>query len=110
MMRMVVKITGHYHATKLIGMRRQTLKSLGCADVAYCRQRKMEEHSAAAFFEKNAVHLPGHRTVSKRLGKQKMVLTNPVACLFNQFALQYPNAKMSRRTFFPHASSSRHAV
>ena len=59
----------------------------------------MGEQSAEAFYEKNAVHLPGHCTVNKRLKKQKMVLTKPVG-LFDQFVLQHPDAKMSRRTFF----------
>ena len=101
MMCTIVKITGRYQATKQIGLRRQTLKSLGCVDAVYQRrQSEMGEQSAEAFYEKNAVHLPGHRTVNKRLKKQKMVLTKPVGCLFDQFVLQHPDAKMSRWTFF----------
>ena len=98
---MIVKITGRYQATKQIGLRRWTLKSPGCVDAAYRRhQSKMGEQSAEALYEKNAVHLPGHRTVKKRLKKQKMVLTKPVGCLCDQLVLQHPDAKMSRQTVF----------
>ena len=58
------------------------------------------EQSAEAFYAKNAVHLPGHSTVNKRMKKPKMVLTKPVGCLSDQFVLQHPDAKMPRRTFF----------
>ena len=50
MMRMVVKISGRYQATKLIGLRRQTLACVYAANQR--RQNKMWEHSTEAFFQK----------------------------------------------------------
>ena len=50
MMRMGVKISGRYQATKLNGLRRQTL---GCVHAAnQRRQNKMWKHSTQAFFRK----------------------------------------------------------
>lgn len=52
------------------------------------------------FFEENSVHLPGQNYFSKRLNKQKSILTHPISFLYKKFLEVNKGTKVSIRTFF----------
>ncbi|KAK3800006.1 hypothetical protein RRG08_035605 [Elysia crispata] len=52
------------------------------------------------FFIEESVDLHGLKHYSKRLKKQKRILTEPISTLYRKFCSHFPDIRVSKRTFF----------